>query len=70
MNENHDQNRFQKLRAKPKQPIPWEQDLNPDRLSGQNTGQQSDSQIHSEWAAYHRRKRGLDPGGVNDQEGD
>ena len=68
MNENRNQDRFPKPQATQKHPPEWQQDLNPNHLSGQNIGQQSDAQVEAEWTAFHLRKRGLDVSGVNDEE--
>ena len=68
MNEDRNQDRFPKPQAKHKHPPQWEQDLNPDHLSGQNIGPLSDAQVDAEWTAFHLRKRGLDVGAVNDEE--
>jgi len=68
MNEDRNQDRFPKQQEKRKHPDPWQQDLNPNPLAGQNIGQQSDAAIEAEWTAFHLRKRGLDLGGVNDEE--
>jgi hypothetical protein len=68
MNEDRNQDRFPKQQEKVKHPPAWEQDLNPNHLSGQNIGQASDARIETEWTAFHLRKRGLDLGGVNDEE--
>jgi hypothetical protein len=68
MNENRNQDRSPKQQAKHKHPPEWEADLNPNRLAGQNTGQQSDARVDAEWTAFHLRKRGMDLGGVNDEE--
>ena len=68
MNENRNQDRFPRQQAKRRHPVPWQQDLNPNHLSGQNIGQQSDAQVESEWTAFHLRKRGLDLGSVNDEQ--
>jgi hypothetical protein len=70
MNQESNPDRVPKQPARRKRPVPWQQDLNPNRLSGPDVGRQSDAQIESEWTAFHRRKRGLDPGGVNDGERD
>lgn len=68
MNEDRNQDRFPKQQAKQKHPPEWQQDLNPNHLSGQNIGQESDARVNAEWTAFHLRKRGLDLGGVNDEE--
>ncbi len=68
MNEDRNQDRFPKQQEKEKHPPAWEQDLNPDHLSGQNIGQASVARVKSEWTAFHLRKRGLDLGGVNDED--
>ena len=68
MNNDRNQDRFPKPQAMQKHPPEWQQDLNPDHLSGQNIGQQSDARVQAEWTAFHLRKRGLDLGGVNDEE--
>src|SRR5215207_1685083 len=68
MNEDRNQDRFPKQQAKHKHPPEWEQDLNPNHLSGQHIGPQSDTQVQAEWTAFHLRKRGLDLGAVNDEE--
>lgn len=68
MNEDRNQDRFPKQQAKRTQPPEWEPDLNPNRLAGQNIGELSDEQVASQWTAFHLRKRGLDLGGVNDEE--
>jgi hypothetical protein len=68
MNEDRNQGRVPKQQAKQQHPPEWEQDLNPNRLSGQNIGQQSDAAVEAEWTAFHLRKRGMDLGAVNDEE--
>ena len=68
MNEDRNQDRFPKQQAKQNHPPEWQQDLNPNHLAGQNIGQESDARVESEWTAFHLRKRGLDLGGVNDEE--
>lgn len=68
MNEDRNQDRFPKQQAKQKHPPEWQPDLNPDHLAGQNIGRESDERVKSEWTAFHLRKRGLDLGGVNDEE--
>lgn len=68
MNEDRNQNRFPKQQANTNHPPEWRQDLNPNHLSGQNIGQVSDARVNAEWTAFHLRKRGLDLGGVNDEE--
>jgi hypothetical protein len=68
MNEDRNQDRFPKQQAKRKHPSEWEQDLNPNHLSGQNIGPPSDARVEAEWTAFHLRKRGLDLNGVNDEE--
>jgi hypothetical protein len=68
MNEDRNQGRFPRQQEKTKHPPEWQQDLNPNHLSGQNIGQASDAQVQMEWNAFHLRKRGLDLGGVNDEE--
>jgi hypothetical protein len=68
MNEDRSQDRFTKPTASEKRRRAWRQDLNPNHLSRQNGGQVSDARLNAEWTAFHLRKRGLDPGGVNDGE--
>jgi len=68
MNEDRNQDRLPKQQAKRKHPDPWQQDLNPGHLAGQNIGQQSDAAVEAEWTAFHLRKRGLDLGAVNDDD--
>jgi hypothetical protein len=65
MNEDSNPDRNPKQQVRRKRPVPWQHDLHPARPSGQDTARKSDAQIESEWAAFHRRKRGLDPGAVN-----
>ena len=68
MNEDRNQDRFPKQQAKQKHPPEWQPDLNPNHLAGQNIGQQSEERVQAEWTAFHLRKRGMDLGGVNDEE--
>jgi hypothetical protein len=68
MNEDRNQDRFPRQQAKRKHPDPWQPDLNPNHLAGQNIGQQSDAQVETAWTAFHLRKQGLDLGGVNDED--
>jgi hypothetical protein len=68
MNEDRNQDRFPRQQARQKHPPEWQQDLNPNHLSGQNIGQASDAQVDAEWTAFHLRKRGLDLGAVNDED--
>jgi hypothetical protein len=68
MNEDRNQDRFPRQQARQKHPPEWQPDLNPSHLAGQNAGQPSDAQVDAEWTAFHLRKRGLDLGGVNDEE--
>ena len=68
MDEDRNQDRFPKPQAKQKRPPEWQPDLSPNRLAGQNTGRHSDARIQAEWTAFHLRKRGMDLGGVNDEE--
>ena len=65
MNEDRDQDRFTKPRARDKRRPEWRQDLHPKHLPRQNVGQVSDARVNAEWTAFHLRKRGLDLGGVN-----
>ena len=65
MNEDHNQDPLEKPPAREKRRPEWRQDLNPNHSSGQNVGQVSDARVNAEWTAFHQRKRGLDPGGVN-----
>ena len=66
MSEDRNQDRLSKARQK--HPPDWQPDLDPNHLSGQNTGRQSDARVEAEWKAFHLRKRGMDLGGVNDEE--
>jgi hypothetical protein len=68
MDEDRNQDGFPKPPAKQKRPPEWQPDLNPNRLAGQNTGRHSDARVQAEWTAFHLRKRGMDLGGVNDEE--
>jgi hypothetical protein len=68
MNKDRNQDRMPRQQTKPQHPPAWQQDLNPDRLAGQNVGQMSDERVNAEWSAFHLRKRGLDLGGVNDED--
>jgi hypothetical protein len=68
MNENRNQDRFPKPQAQHKHPVEWEPDLNPNHLAGQNIGSDSEQHVAAQWTAFHLRKRGLDVGGVNDEE--
>jgi hypothetical protein len=68
MNEGRNQGRFPKPQATRKHPDPWQPDLNPDHQAGQNIGQPTDARIDAEWTAFHLRKRGIDLGGVNDED--
>jgi len=65
MNEDRDQDRFTKPRARDKRRPEWRQDLHPKHLPRQSVGQVSDARVNAEWTAFHLRKRGLDLGGVN-----
>ena len=67
MDEDRNQERSPK-QAKQTHPPDWQPNLNPNHLSGQDARQQSDARVEAEWAAFHLRKRGMDPGGVNDEE--
>jgi hypothetical protein len=67
-NDNRHRDRSPKQQAKHKRPPEWEADLNPNHLAGQNIGHQSDARVDAEWTAFHLRKRGMDLGGVNDEE--
>lgn len=68
MNEDRNQDRLSKQQAKRKHPDPWQQDLNPGHLSGQNIGMPSEARVAEEWTAFHLRKRGMDLGAVNDED--
>ena len=64
MNEDYNQDPFTTPPAREKRRPQWRQDLNPNQLRP-DVGQVSDARVNAEWTAFHLRKRGLDPGGVN-----
>ena len=66
MNEDRDQDRVPGQQTSQRRRPEWRQDLKPDQLSSEKSGKVSDAQVEAEWKAFHLRKRGLDPGGVND----
>jgi hypothetical protein len=68
MNEDRNQDRRPPQQARRKHPEEWQKDLNPNHLAGQNIGGVSDERVAAEWTAFHLRKRGLDLGGVNDED--
>ena len=65
MNEDPNQSRVRKQRARKSLSPDWQPDLNPNRLAGEDARTQSDAQVDAEWTAFHLRKRGMDPGAVN-----
>ena len=65
MDEDPDQVRFPKPQPKPRRPPDWQTQLNRDARPRHDIGQVSDAQLDAEWAAFHLRKRGLDPSGAN-----
>jgi hypothetical protein len=68
MNENRNQDRFPKQQAQQKHPDEWQRDLNPDHLAGQNIGVASEDRSEPAQTAFHLRRRGLDFGGIHDEE--
>ena len=48
--------------------IPWQHDLNPDRLAGQNIGPASEDLASPHATAFHLRKRGHVLGRLDDEE--
>jgi hypothetical protein len=67
MNENRNQGRAVKPQAAEKHPDEWQQDLNPERLAGQNIGVESGETDHA-MTAFHLRKRGHDLRGLDDND--
>src|SRR5688500_5180237 len=57
-----------KPQAHQKHPDQWQQDLNPDRLAGQNIGVPADELVSTRRTAFHLRKRGHALGGIDDEE--
>jgi hypothetical protein len=68
MNENRNQGRAVKPQAVQKHPDEWQGDLNPDRLAGQNIGQESEPASPSDMTAFHLRKRGRELRGLDDND--
>jgi hypothetical protein len=60
--------RSAKPQAQQKHPDPWQYDLNPDHLAGQNIGPPADELASSRATAFHLRKRGRAVGGLDDEE--
>jgi hypothetical protein len=54
--------------AHQKHPDPWQQDLNPDHLAGQNIGPPSGELGSAQLTAFHLRKQGHAVGGLDDEE--
>ena len=63
-----DRGRSAKPQAQQKHPDPWQHDLNPDHLAGQNIGPPADELASSRATAFHLRKRGHAVGGLDDEE--
>lgn len=68
MNDDRNHGRKPLRQAQKKHPADWQSDLNPNDPPGQSAGRHSDARVDAEWTAFHLRKRGLDLGGVNDEE--
>ena len=67
MNEDRNQGRAVKPQAVQKHPDEWQQNLNPDRLAGQNIGQDEPSN-NADFTAFHLRKRGHELRGLDDND--
>jgi hypothetical protein len=68
MNEDRNQDRHVMQQARQKHPDEWQRDLNPNHLSGQNIGQESDARAASDSTAFHLRRRGAELNGLDDNE--
>jgi len=68
MNEDRHQDRTLKAQARQKHSDVWQEDLNPDRLAGQNIGLTSEAAQTSERTAFHLRKRGHEVRGLDDND--
>jgi hypothetical protein len=64
----NERGRTAKPQAHQKHPDPWQQDLNPNHLAGQNIGPPADELASSQATAFHLRKRGHAVGGLDDEE--
>jgi hypothetical protein len=63
-----DLGRTAKPQANQKHPDPWQHDLNPDHLAGQNIGPASEDLASPHATAFHLRKRGHVLGRLDDDE--
>jgi hypothetical protein len=64
----NDRGRSTKPQVPQKDPDPWQHDLNPDHLAGQNIGPSADELVSPQATAFHLRKRGHAVGGLDDEE--
>jgi hypothetical protein len=62
-----EQNRTARPQSQRKHPDPWQEDLNPGHMAGQNTGRDAD-EVASHTTAFHLRKRGRALNGLEDDE--
>jgi hypothetical protein len=63
-----DRGRTAKPQAHQRHPDPWQHDLNPDHLAGQNIGPASEDLASPHATAFHLRKRGHVLGRLDDEE--
>jgi hypothetical protein len=68
MNENRNQDREPKQQAVEKHPEPWQRDLNPNHLAGQNIGAVSERGTPADRTAFNLRKQGWQLGDLDDNE--
>jgi hypothetical protein len=68
MNENRNQDRHPRQQASVKHPEPWQEDLNPNHLAGQNIGVDSDIETRGAQTAFNLRKQGWTLGNLDDNE--
>ena len=66
MTDERKQDRVPRQPARPKSQPDWEQDLDP-HPPGEQIARESEARIQAEWNAFHLRKRGMDPGAVNEE---
>lgn len=63
-----EQNRTPRPQSLRKHPDPWQEDLNPGHMAGQNIGGASDEVAAADMTAFHLRKRGRSLNGLDDDE--